>query len=116
MFYLVLEHKPNIDLTGSQQPGEIPGYWQAPKDDGRPQVISVGSIEEAQEASRDYIKRNGLGGGNWTGGAVADETGRPVGKISYNGRYWPYVLRGGRYVDPNFPEFSFNLASFMTVM
>lgn len=48
------------------------------------------SIEECQEIVRYYIDEHDLGGGNWTGGEVRDaDTGEVVGRISYNGRFWP---------------------------
>lgn len=50
---------------------------------------SAATIEELQTAVRDFITRNDLGSGNWAGGEVREDSGRVVGKISYNGRYWP---------------------------
>ena len=38
-------------------------------------------------ACRAYIEQDDLGGGNWTGGELT-EHGRPVGRVSYNGRVW----------------------------
>lgn len=46
------------------------------------------SFEDASRICREWIERNGLGGGNWTGGTVRDEAGEAVASISYNGRIW----------------------------
>lgn len=50
-------------------------------------VVEANSIKECQKIVREYIERNLLGGGNWTGGKVFKD-GEQVGYISYNGRYW----------------------------
>ena len=75
-----LSHASNPDIAG--------GYW-----DGKPKQctmrVRVRTIEEAQAQCRAYIEQNGLGGGNWTGGQVTDETKYVVGRIAYNGRFFP---------------------------
>jgi hypothetical protein len=50
------------------------------------------SIEVAKAAVLQFVADNDLGGGNWFGGTVfaADGSGG-LGRISYNGRYWPDV-------------------------
>jgi hypothetical protein len=48
----------------------------------------VGTLEEASQECREYIKVNDLGGGNWVGGQVFDEQGNQIAAISYNGRIW----------------------------
>lgn len=53
-----------------------------------PEVAFVADFKEASSTCRDYIMSNDLGGGNWTGGIVANEDGEPVAYISYNGRVW----------------------------
>lgn len=47
------------------------------------------TIESCQQIVRDWIEETEIGGGNWTGGQVYDTaTGKEIGYISYNGRYW----------------------------
>lgn len=74
-----LGHDPNVDIPG--------GYWQ----DGNPnapQVIAkCVSPAHAALIVRAYIKRNGLGAGNWTGGLIRQDN-VPWLRVSYNGRIW----------------------------
>jgi hypothetical protein len=76
--------KYSVALRHARNP-DIGGYWQTPVD--RSKTVRVESIREASEACRAFISRNGLGGGNWTGGIVT-QGGVPVAYISYNGRAW----------------------------
>lgn len=46
------------------------------------------SYKHASELCRQYIELHDLGMGNWTGGAITDQTGQQVAKVSYNGRIW----------------------------
>ncbi len=51
--------------------------------------VQVRTLREAVKVCRDYIAAHELGGGNWTGGDVLDETTREVvARVSYNGRVW----------------------------
>ena len=75
-----LKHDPNPDIEG--------GYWQTPLDSRREKAVTVSSFVEASAVCRAYIDRNGLGGGNWTGGEVFADDGTRLGRISYNGRVW----------------------------
>lgn len=52
------------------------------------QTQEAETIEECQDHVRSYIEKYELGGGNWTGGKVFKD-GEEIGRISYNGRYWP---------------------------
>ena len=74
-----LSHARNPDIDG--------GYWDAPVDPGKRVRVPVISLKGAQKVVRNYIERNNLGGGNWTGGELMYD-GVPVGRISYNGRAW----------------------------
>jgi len=74
-----LQHRPNPDIQG--------GYWQRPLDDRRPQFVTVATFAEASAVCRAYIERNGLGGGNWTGGQVFEDD-QQIASVSYNGRVW----------------------------
>lgn len=54
--------------------------------------VTVADFAEASRASRAYIERHDLGGGNWgrvSGYLCDDATGQPAGKVSYNGKVWP---------------------------
>ena len=55
-----------------------------PKDEER----NCTSVEEASMICRAWLDGNELGGGNWTGGQITDGN-NIVGRISYNGRFWP---------------------------
>lgn len=55
---------------------------------------SCNTIEECQKAVRDYIEKNSLGAGNWSGGFVLNEHNNQIGYISYNGKYWE---KGSKY-------------------
>lgn len=80
MLTVELKHASNPDIDG--------GYWQDGNPHAKRHVLPVQNIEAASVVCRQYIERNGLGGGNWTGGAVKRD-GVMIGKISYNGRFWP---------------------------
>ncbi|MEX3623773.1 hypothetical protein [Viridibacillus arvi] len=51
-------------------------------------VEEVDTLEQASSACRKYIELHNLGGGNWIGGKVFDQSGTQVAYISYNGRIW----------------------------
>lgn len=76
---VTLSHASNPDVDG--------GYWDEPVDPPTPKHVLVSSLARAQEVARAYIERNGLGGGNWTGGTLMLD-GKAIGHISYNGRAW----------------------------
>jgi hypothetical protein len=86
-YTVTLGHHPNFDISGSN------GYWQDPIDPALPFAQPAGSLADAARICRDFIARNGLGGGNWGApfgdvyAASGSETGR-VARISYNGRIW----------------------------
>lgn len=75
---LKLAHAKNPDISG--------GYWETPRDPGRPQWVEVVSFEQASAICRSFIVTNGLGSGNWTGGDVR------VGRQLPNPAFW--ALRG----------------------
>lgn len=86
MYIVNLSHAKNPDITNG-------GYWEKPKDSGKPKGMKCASLQEASRKCREYIERNNLGGGNWTGGAVffhkdgsAILGTEQVATISYNGR------------------------------
>ena len=56
-----LSHRPNPDLF------DRGGYWEEPAESGKTQTVPVNSYGEASKVCQDYIRRNSLGGGNWTG-------------------------------------------------
>jgi hypothetical protein len=76
-----LSHRgnPDIDYRG--------GYWQETQDSGKTIAVKVADFAEASAVCSDYIRRNGLGGGNWTGGNIYQGRTK-VGRVSFNGRVW----------------------------
>jgi hypothetical protein len=76
---VTLSHAPNPDVRD--------GYWDTPRDRGDLEAVNVESLEEARQTCLAYIKRNKLGGGNWTGGRVYRDAER-YAYVSYNGRVW----------------------------
>ena len=56
-------------------------------------MVTVEGIDHASRVCREYIESNLIGAGNWTGGQMY-LNGKFIGKISYNGRFWP---RGHEY-------------------
>ena len=79
------KYKVELNSCGNPDHGENP-YKQI---EGALAVMAhVDSIEEAQQAVRDYIDEHDLGSGNWAGGSVWTEENEYIGRISYNGRFW----------------------------
>jgi hypothetical protein len=76
---VLLAAAPNPDIEG--------GYW-SPGRRPRPQWVNVCDLAEARERCINFIVSNDLGGGNWAGGDVQDDSGKPVAYVSYNGRVW----------------------------
>lgn len=79
LYTVTLSHASNPDITG--------GYWEPPVDSGRKKRVGVASFNEASRVCMDYLKKNQIGAGNWTGGEVLCN-GKIAGRISYNGRAW----------------------------
>lgn len=76
-----LSHRSNPDLF------DRGGYWDDPIDSGKTQNVTINSFAEASKVCSDFIRRNSLGAGNWTGGKIYE--GRNyVGHVSFNGRVW----------------------------
>ena len=80
MLTVELKHASNPDIVG--------GYWQDANPSARRHVVSVQNLDAASVMCRQYIEKNGLGGGNWTGGDVHRD-GKLIARVSYNGRIWP---------------------------
>src|SRR6188474_2125205 len=63
------------------------------RDTGRPlqwEKRPVADIAEAQAVVREWIEARGIGASEWAGGTVSKHSGMTVvGKVSYNGRFWP---------------------------
>jgi hypothetical protein len=49
--------------------------------------VKVKSLTEAQNKVREFIEKNDLGAGNFTGGDLFSH-GKKIGRVSYNGRVW----------------------------
>ena len=84
-----------VNLSHEANPDIKAGYWEPPKDAKKAKSVKCASLQECSDKCLEYIDRNGLGGGNWTGGAVffrkdgSALTGFvQVAKVSYNGRIW----------------------------
>lgn len=80
MMTITLGHHRNPDIRG--------GYYDRPQDPRGPTTIPVGSLAQAAKAARDFIDRNGLGGGNFSQAEVRDARGHLVATVSFNGRLW----------------------------
>jgi hypothetical protein len=64
-----------------QAPGPLPGVPN--------HTVTVKDYAEASRVSREWIIANELGGGNWNGGTITDDSGKEIAYVSYNGRVWP---------------------------
>jgi hypothetical protein len=51
------------------------------------QKVKVKSLTESQNKVREFIEKNDLGAGNFTGGDLFSH-GKKIGRVSYNGRVW----------------------------
>lgn len=54
----------------------------------KPVDVEVPSVQAAIQAAREYIAKHDLGGGNWVGMGTIKMSGKPVARVSYNGRLW----------------------------
>lgn len=50
--------------------------------------VQVNSFLEAKQKCMDFIDKNDLGGGNWSGGLIMDDNNKVIAHVSYNGRVW----------------------------
>lgn len=78
----------NVITKHCRNPDIIGGYWQPPVNTGRAIPVHIENLDHASNICREYIERNGLGGGNWSGGDVYDN-GKAIAYVSFNGRTWP---------------------------
>lgn len=79
MYKLTLSSRGNPDF-GQDSTRSLPGVADL--------TIEVVDFAEASQECRSFIERNGLGGGNWSGGSIVDAEGKLVGQVSYNGKVW----------------------------
>lgn len=67
-------------------------HWQNPEESmmgSEPnRMETVESFQEASKVCSEFIDKNELGGGNWTGGNIYDENETLIARVSYNGRVW----------------------------
>lgn len=75
-----LAHGRNPDIQGG-------GYWTLPLDSGKAHLVAVKDYSEASKVCMNFIERNGLGGGNWSGGKIRKD-GKMIAHVSFNGRVW----------------------------
>lgn len=87
MYNVHLSHVANIDIDG--------GYPSLPIESGKSRSVWCMTLQAAADICREYIRRNGLGSGNWTGGSVfirknniGESDMVQVATVSYNGRIW----------------------------
>jgi hypothetical protein len=52
-----------------------------------PDKVGIKSFKAASIICRDYIERNELGGGNWSGGQIYHDS-ELVAEVGYNGAVW----------------------------
>ena len=79
---LKLHHVPNPDIPG--------GYYEPPIDP-QEMIVTVDVISDASREYRQWIERNGFGGGNMgelSGSVYADGARQPFACVSYNGNIW----------------------------
>ncbi len=74
-----------VKLSHARNPDVRGGYWSDPAESGKARFVEVDSWVRASAVCREYIERNGLGAGNWTGGKVFDGK-AVVAVVSYNGK------------------------------
>ncbi len=48
-------------------------------------ITTVSSFTEATKECLAFIQRNGLGGGNWTGGNIFNDENKLIARVAYNG-------------------------------
>jgi len=63
-------------------------------------TVEVSSFEHASALCRQFIDKNELGGGNWSGGLIT-EGGKEIAYVSYNGRVWKIEEGKPRYSGDN---------------
>ena len=67
-----------------------PDFGQNPYSSlGIPSIkVNINTLKEGRKIVNDYIHKYNLGGGNYNNGHVYTESGKYVGRFSYNGRFW----------------------------
>ncbi len=79
--FVTVAHVPNPDFPGGYHHGR-------PAERGRIRRVACAGLADASRICREFIARNELGSGNWTGGQITDATGKPIARVSFNGRVW----------------------------
>ena len=54
----------------------------------RPAVIHGITLKDMKERQYQFIRENGIGGGNWGWNSIVSGPSGPIGRMSYNGRIW----------------------------
>ena len=62
----------------------------------KPRIVKRPTIEACLKAVCQYIDKNDLGAGNWTGGKIYNENDEYVGRVSYNGKFWDKETEYGK--------------------
>lgn len=75
-------------------------------------VIHGITLKDLKERQYQFIRENGIGGGNWGRNAIVSGPSGPIGRMSYNGRVWsiadddveivaePVAMRSYTFVAP----------------
>jgi len=88
-----LAAEPNPDFTHSSYSSDHRGSVSI-----RSHRVPVTSYLEASSVVQQFITKNELGGGNWTGGDIRDASGKVIGHVSYNGRVWDRPGSGAKEI------------------
>ena len=82
-----------LSSGGNEDFGEDPNEAQSPT-----QRVKVKTFKEASQVCLKYIVDHNLGSGQWYAGVKAgmvyDRDGKPVARVSYNGRVWVVTAAG----------------------
>lgn len=62
--------------------------------------VEVDSFEKASLLCQEFIRRNDLGGGNWSGGLITEGK-KKLANVSYNGRVWKIEKGAPQYSGNN---------------
>lgn len=72
-----------LSSTGNPDHGQNPFLPVFGCEDNYTAVVS--SFTDATKQCREFIQRNNLGGGNWSGGDLYDDSGNLIARVAYNG-------------------------------
>ena len=79
--------------------GENPDHDKQPEIVGQTFKLTANTICELQMLQRQFADDNNIGGGNWYFGEITNENGEPIGRLSYNGRFWETQKSESELID-----------------